>query len=247
MKKWISKIWMLAALLLAFGTFSTTAYGEEISVSLLCDEQVAAESSFSASLEYAGASFGSATTEVTYDPQVLEFRSCSGGDGFEAEEGLARISLSGGDGKAYLSCKIRFRALSEGESFITVTTADLTAADGTQLVAETRSVKVTVSAEVLEVSGENVMQEESGDAEGDSEGSSEENSEEVQHEGGLLGFFDWAKAGIEDGSFAAQAADGLHQFMEDLSIMEFLVLSLCVSLILLLMILLAAEKRKGKR
>ena len=239
MKKWMMRVWMLAVVLLASGIFCTTAYGDEISVTLICEEQVASGSSFSAALEYGGASFGAADVEISYDPDVLEFRSCSGGEGFAAEEGLACIRLSGGDGKNYLSCKIRFRALREGESFITVTTADLVSPDGSSLAAETRSVKVTVTAEAAEAAGSDVK----------AEPSAPENdkNEEVMPEGGLLGFCAWVKAGIEDGSFARQAEDGVKYFMEGLSAMEFLVLSLCVSLILLLLILLAAEKRRRKR
>jgi hypothetical protein len=235
MKKRILHIWLLAVLLAA-GAFCTTAYAEEISVSLVCEEQVAAGSSFSSALDYSGVSFGTAAIDVTFDPQVLEFRSCSGGEGFLTGEGAARITLNGGDGKSYLSCKIRFHALAEGESFITVTADSLTDFEGRELIAETRSVKVTVVPESLEVSGS-----------GTESGVYEEKQETVQAEGGLLGLYAWFKSGIEEGTFMQQAKVSLRGFIDGLSITEFLVLCLCVSVILLLSILLSAERRKGKR
>lgn len=242
MKKRILRVCLLAALLLALGPFGTTAYAEDISATLLCEEEAEAGSSFSAALEYRGDSLGSASIEVNYDPQILEFRSCSGGEGFAAEDGLVRIQLSAEGDRAYLSCKIRFHALAEGESFITVTASSLTNEAGEKLVAETRSVKVTVVPDAVEASGGDAVQEpETPDA------SVESSSDREVPDGGLLGLYAWVKEGIESGSFAAEAEESLRGFMEGLSVMEFLVLSLCVCLILLLLVLLAAEKRKGKR
>ena len=234
---------MAAVLMLLMTMLTTTAYGAEAAVAFSCDEVIGAGQSFSAALEYGGATFGTAAVEVTYDPDVLEFRSCSGGEGFEAEEGLAKISLNGGDGREYLSCKIRFHAVSEGESFITVTASSLYALDGTELVAETRSVKVKVLSEeeIMESADDS---ESIDDSPVDSEGAEKEDS---SAEGGLLGLWAWVKAGIEDGSFAESAAESLNHFMEGLSITEFLVLCLCVTVILLLLVLLAAEKGKGKK
>lgn len=226
---------MAAVLMLLMTMLTTTAYGAEAAVAFSCEEVIGAGQSFSAALEYGGATFGTAAVEVTYDPEILEFRSCSGGEGFEAEEGLAKISLNGGDGREYLSCKIRFHAVSEGESFITVTASSLYALDGAELVAETRSVKVKVLSE------EEIM----GDSSADSE--AEEKEDASPPEGGLLGIWAWVKAGVEDGSFAEAAGESLNRFMEGLSITEFLVLCLCVTVILLLLVLLAAEKGKGKK
>lgn len=233
---------MLTALMMLMCMLMTTAYGAEAAVAFSCDEMIGAGQSFSAALEYRGATFGTASVEVAFDPEILEFRSCSGGEGFEAEEGLVRISLNGGEGREYLSCKIRFRGLSEGESFITVTAGSLYALDGTELVAETRSVKVKVLSE------EEVMEAGGSDAES-SEMISSDGAEEAAPapEGGLLGLWSWLKAGVEDGSFAEAAEDSLHSFMDGLSITEFLVLCLCVTVILLLLVLLAAEKGKGKK
>ena len=235
---------MAAALMLLLAMPTTTAYGAEAAVAFSCDEVIGAGQSFSAALEYGGATFGTAAVEVTYDPAVLEFRSCSGGEGFEAEEGLAKISLTGGDGREYLSCKIRFHAVSEGESFITVTASSLYALDGAELVAETRSAKVKVLSEeeIMESADDS---ESIDDSSVDSEGVEKEETSSA--EGGLLGLWAWVKAGIEDGSFAESAAESLNRFMEGLSITEFLVLCLCVTVILLLLVLLAAEKGKGKK
>ncbi len=235
---------MAAALMLMMAMLTTTAYGAEAAVAFSCDEVIGAGQSFSAALEYGGAAFGTAAVEVTYDPAVLEFRSCSGGEGFEAEDGLAKISLSGGDGREYLSCKIRFHAVSEGESFITVAASSLYALDGTELVAETRSVKVKVLSEeeVMEFADDSESIEDSSVNPEDSE-----DEDGSSPESGLLGLWAWVKGGVEDGSFAASAGESLQHFMEGLSITEFLVLCLCVTVILLLLVLLAAEKGKGNK
>ena len=231
---------LLSLLLLAAMLFPAAAYGTEIQVSLNCEEQIRLDTSFSAALEYRGAAFAYADLEVTYDPAVLKFRSCSGGEGFEAQEGLARIHLDGGDGKTYLSCKIRFDALGEGESYITVTSAGMTDQDDTALIAETRSVKVSVLSELTEESGDS----EEGQPYDQSES---ENSAEAVPDGGLLGFWEWIKDGISSGEFLEKAGESYSGFMKGLSITEFLVLSLCGSVILLLAVLLAAERRKGKK
>lgn len=234
---------MLASVLILTALIPTTAYGAEAAVAFSCDEIIGAGQSFSAALEYGGATFGTAVLEVSYDPAILKFRSCSGGEGFAPEAGLAKITLSGGDGREYLSCKIRFHALSEGESFITVTASSISDLEGTALVAETRSVKVQVLSEeaMMEVGGNDVTGEEEPSSD------SEAGLDETSAQGGLMGFWAWLKAGISDGSIAKSAVDGINNFMEGLSSTEFLVLSLCVTTILMLLILLAAEKGKGKK
>ena len=235
---------LIAALLLLSLVVTATAYGTEASVFLECIEETAVETSFSAALEYRGATFRSATIEVTYDPDVLEFRSCSGGEGYSPEAGTARIQLDGGDGREYLSCKIRFHGAAAGESFITVTASDIVNTDGEELVAETRSVKVKVLSEEEMLLKAEELEAESDGAEGAAE--LENVSADNSAEGGLLGLFNQVKAGVSDGRYLKAAIDGYQNFMAGLSTVEFLVLSLCISIILLLLVLMAAGRKRGK-
>ena len=102
-------LFLLAVCVLLAGSFTTTAYGAEASVTLKSVEQIQEGDSFAAGLVYEGEDLVSATVEVTYDEEILEYRSCSGGEGF-AEGGLVRISLYDEEGTDALTCKIRFRA-----------------------------------------------------------------------------------------------------------------------------------------
>jgi len=137
-------LFLLAVCVLLAGSFTTTAYGAEASVTLKSVEQIQEGDSFAAGLVYEGEDLVSATVEVTYDEEILEYRSCSGGEGF-AEDGIVRISLYDVEGTDTFTCKIRFQGIAEGESFVTVTTAALRDVDGADVTAETRSVKVTVT------------------------------------------------------------------------------------------------------
>lgn len=245
MKKQLRRLRFLAVVLLLVSLFFTTAYGSEAEVSFACEETVAAGTSFSAALEYQGATFGTAICEVTYDADILKFSSCSGGEGFIAEEGMARIQFDGGDGRAYLSGKIRFRALAEGESFITVTTTGLQAADGTELVAETRSVKVTVVPEPQQV----VSPE-------DTAGSGNGQQPVASPETVLVAAPEAAPETVpEDGNASAITRAVIHgrELLRGLSETEFLLLALCTSVALLLIILLlpgafcSPRKRKSQK
>ncbi len=227
---------LAAAVMLLAGLLCTTAYGAEAAVILDCPEQAAPETSFSASLVYEGATFGTASVDVSYDPDILEFRSCSGGEGF-AEDGTAKVSLSGADGKVYLSCKLRFKALAEGETFITVTTSSLQDVDGNELVAETRSVKVLITPDAADESDSSMG---GTDASDDGETGTDVSGE------------DGAEAAEEDEIYILRIAkkaafrvlDGFAELFCQLSITEFLLFSMCVTVILLLLVLLAAEKRR---
>lgn len=219
---------VLAAVLILFaGLLTVTAYGAEAAVVLDCPEQVVPESSFSAALTYEGAAFGSASVEVSYDPELLEFRSCSGGEGF-AEDGIVRITLTGTEGKVYLSCKIRFKALAEGDSFITATTSAIQDAEGNELAAETRSVKVCITeaaAELYDKTAGNAVSGENADT--------EENVEEEDI---------YILRAVKDA--ALRVTDGFAALLNQLSVTEFILFSMCLTLILLLLILLAVERRR---
>ena len=136
---------------------------------------------------------------------------------------MVRISLYEQDGADSFVCKIRFRGLAEGESFITVTTASLKTAENEDVTAQTRSVKVkVVPAE------EKPAQEESAE---------EQPAEPETAEGD----------GAEEQDGDAMESS-LQNFLKGLSAVEFLVYCLCLTVILLLLVLLGAErgKRKGK-
>ena len=235
---------LFAAVLLLSLVVTATAYGTEASVFLECIEETAKGTSFSAALEYRGATFSGAVIEVTYDPEVLEFRSCSGGEGYSLEAGLAKIQLDGGDGREYLSCKIRFHGAAAGESFITVTASDMVNTDGQKLVAETRSVKVKVLSEEEMLQRAEELEAETQDSADKTE--QEDVSADHSADGGLLGLLYQVKEGFSDGTYLNAVADGYQNFMAGLSTMEFLVLSLCISIILLLLVLLAARRKRGK-
>ena len=216
MKKKI--LYLLSAVLLAAGMLTTTAYGAEAAVTLKSVESIAAEESFSVGADFYSPSvlLRSATLEVSYDDEILQFRNCSGGEGF-AEDGVVRISLYDVEGTGNFVCKIRFRALSPGDSFITVTTADLKDINGEDVTAETRAVKVTVTEKVN--SSEDAEQKEAGPENRDdsASGSEEENRKE---------------------------AVSLELFFHGLSDLEFLGFCICLTVIILLLVLLAAERRK---
>ncbi len=223
---------LAAAIMLAAGMFTAIAYGAEAAVSLEGPEQAAPDSSFTVALHYDGDTFTAASAEVTYDPEILEFRSCSGGEGF-AEDGLAKITLSGGDGKVYLSCKLRFKALKEGESFITVTTSSLQNAEEEELVAETRSIKVLVTeaAAAEDDTSESHTPGEDADADESGTAGDEEEKEEIY-------ILTVAKKAAE------RVFSGFSDLFAQLSTAEFLLFSMCVTVILLLLVLLAAGKRR---
>lgn len=216
----------LPAVLLAVLLLTTTAYGAEAAVTVRCTEEIAAGESFAVGLAYEspGLSLDTASVEVSYDEKVLEFRSCSGGEGF-AENGLVRIRLHEEEGADSLVCKIRFRGLTEGESFITVTTSSLKAADGTEVTAQTRSVKVKVTEAMAEP---------------------EYDGGEPEPEAGVQD--DETTAEPEGNTDAQRETYSLQTFLDGLSAVEFLLYCICMTLILLLLVLLAAKggKRKGK-
>lgn len=211
-------LFLLAVCVLLAGSFTTTAYGAEASVTLKSVEQIQEGDSFAAGLVYEGEDLVSATVEVTYDEEILEYRSCSGGEGF-AEGGLVRISLYDGEGTDTLTCKIRFRGIAEGESFVTVTTAALRDSEDHEIIAETQSVKVTVTEakepEINRDPGEIVAE--------DMESDHPSGKQDVQKE-----------------------TITLQQFMEGLSEYEFLGFCICLSVIVLLLVLLAAQRGKRK-
>ena len=223
-------LFLLAAVVLLAGMFVTSAYGAEADVLLDCPEQVAPGSSFSAALLYEGDTFTAANVEVTYDPEILEFRSCNGGEGF-AEDGSAKITLNGADGKVYLSCKLRFKALKEGESFLTVSTVSLQNVNEEELIAQTRSVKVLVTAEAEESAADSAEDEgETGEERGD--GSDDEGDGEEIY---ILTVLKTA---------ADRVFTGFTELVTQFSVTEFLLFSLCITVILLLLVLLAVDKRR---
>lgn len=246
MKKWFRRVFTtFLVVCLAF----STAYAKKADVSVMVESPAEAElgTSFSAALMYEGAEFGTASVEISYDDKLLEYRSCSGGQAF-ADDGVVRISLDGGDGKVYLSCKVRFKAIGEGESFLTVTTASIADSDGKALSAQTDSVKVCV-VEASEAAGTDGADSADGlDSAADAanaDGSDGETS--ADDAGGLASIFNksedvYAVQVVKEASL--RVVDGFAEMFRQFSVTEFLLFSMCMTVILLLLILLAAEKRR---
>lgn len=254
MKKWFRRVFMtFLVVCLAF----STAYAKKTDVSVMVESPAEAElgTSFSAALMYEGAEFGTASVEISYDDKLLEYRSCSGGQAF-ADDGVVRISLDGGDGKVYLSCKVRFKAIGEGESFLTVTTASLADSEGKALSAQTESVKIDVVEAAANASSDGAGgTDESADADG-AEGA--DGNADVASDGaggsddaGLLSGI-LSKISKIENVYAVQVVkeaslrvvDGFAEMFRQFSVTEFLLFSMCMTVILLLLILLAAEKRR---
>lgn len=260
MKKWFRRVFMtFLVVCLAF----STAYAKKADVSVMVESPAEAElgTSFSAALMYEGAEFGTVSVEISYDDKLLEYRSCSGGQAF-ADDGVVRISLDGGDGKVYLSCKVRFKAIGEGESFLTVTTASLADSEGKALSAQTESVKIDVVEAAAAASTDGAGGAgESADADGanstdGSEGAdgstdvASDGADGSADAGGLSGILSkirkienvYAVQVVKEASL--RVVDGFAEMFRQFSVTEFLLFSMCMTVILLLLILLAAEKRR---
>lgn len=230
----------------------STAYAKKADVSVMVESPAEAElgTSFSAALMYEGAEFGTASVEISYDDKLLEYRSCSGGQAF-ADDGVVRISLDGGDGKVYLSCKVRFKAIGEGESFLTVTTASLADSEGKALSAQTESVKIDVVEAAATASSDGAGgTDESADADGAVSTDGTEGAGGSDDAGLLSGIL--SKISKIENVYAVQVVkeaslrvvDGFAEMFRQFSVTEFLLFSMCMTVILLLLILLAAEKRR---
>lgn len=249
MKKWFRRVFMtFLVVCLAF----STAYAKKADVSVMVESPAEAElgTSFSAALMYEGAEFGTASVEISYDDKLLEYRSCSGGQAF-ADDGVVRISLDGGDGKVYLSCKVRFKAIGEGESFLTVTTASLADSEGKALRAQTESVKIDVVEAAAAASTDGAGgTDESADADGVVSTDGADGAGGSDDAGLLSGIL--SKISKIENVYAVQVVkeaslrvvDGFAEMFRQFSVTEFLLFSMCMTVILLLLILLAAEKRR---
>lgn len=244
MKKWFRRVFMtILVVCLAF----STAYAKKADVSVMVESPAEAElgTSFSAALMYEGAEFGTASVEISYNDKLLEYRSCSGGQAF-ADDGVVHISLDGGDGKVYLSCKVRFKAIGEGESFLTVTTASLADSEGRALSAQTESVKI----DVVEADADGAASTDGAEGADGSADVASDDADGSADAGGLSGIL--SKISKIENVYAVQVVkeaalrvvDGFAEMFRQFSVTEFLLFSMCMTVILLLLILLAAEKRR---
>lgn len=158
---------LLAACLISAAGMAADVYaeGERIAAELEGGGSFPVGKTFSLTLRYTGEELAEAGAEVSYDEDLLEFISCDGDEVYCDERGMIRLLLTAeedekdgagkgadrasGDGPdgapSALSCKIRFQVIAEGEGFITATTTRLTAEDGREYSAQTRSVKVTLT------------------------------------------------------------------------------------------------------
>ena len=132
--------------------FADAAYAAgEVSAKLEGGGEVPAEETFSVVLTYEGENLREIISEITYDADLLEFRSCSGGEAFEKEAGILQLQMTADeDNEAVCTAKLRFRGITPGEGFVTAAASRITADDGSELTAQTRSVKIVVTEEVEE-------------------------------------------------------------------------------------------------
>lgn len=195
--------------------FADAAYAAgEVSAILEGGGEVPAKETFSVVLTYEGENLREIISEISYDADLLEFRSCSGGEAFEKEAGLLQIQMTAeeeDESPTVFTSKLRFRGLSTGEGFVTATASRITADDGSELTAQTRSVKILVTEEAA-------AQEENEKHAGNNE----------------------AEGVTEPG----ESANPVQEFLHGLSVTEFEIYCLCLTVILLLLILLDAERRK---
>ena len=129
--------------------FADAAYAAgEVSAKLEGGGEVPAEETFSVVLTYEGENLREIISEITYDADLLEFRSCSGGEAFEKEAGILQLQMTAEeDNEAVCTAKLRFRGITPGEGFVTAAASRITAEDGRELTAQTRSVKIIVTEE----------------------------------------------------------------------------------------------------
>lgn len=134
--------------------FSDAAYAAgEVGAKLEGGGEVPAEETFSVVLTYEGENLREIISEITYDADLLEFRSCSGGEAFEKEAGRLQIQMTAEEEEespTVCTAKLRFRGITQGEGFVTAEASRITADDGSELTAQTRSVKIIVTEEVEE-------------------------------------------------------------------------------------------------
>lgn len=129
--------------------FADAAYAAgEVSAKLEGGGEAPAEETFSVVLTYEGEKLREIISEITYDADLLEFRSCSGGEAFEKEAGILQLQMTAEeDNEAVCTAKLRFRGITPGEGFVTAAASRITAEDGRELTAQTRSVKIIVTEE----------------------------------------------------------------------------------------------------
>ena len=131
--------------------FSDAAYAAgEVGAKLEGGGEVPAEETFSVVLTYEGENLREIISEITYDADLLEFRSCSGGEAFEKEAGLLQIQMTAEEeeeGQTVCIAKLRFRGITQGEGFVTASASRITADDESELATQTRSVKIIVTEE----------------------------------------------------------------------------------------------------
>lgn len=195
--------------------FADAAYAAgEVSAKLEGGGEVPAEETFSVVLTYEGENLREIISEITYDADLLEFRSCSGGEAFEKEAGILQLQMTADEedeSTTVFTAKLRFRGITPGEGFVTAAASRITAEDGRELTAQTRSVKIIVTEEAA--------------AQEENEKTADNNAAESVTEPG-------------------ERANPVQEFLRGLSVTEFEVFCLCLTVILLLLILLAAERGK---
>ncbi|MGN0715559.1 MAG: hypothetical protein ACI4LN_07025 [Anaerovoracaceae bacterium] len=198
----------LLLMMMTLMLFSDAAYAAgEVGAKLEGGGEVPAEETFSVVLTYEGENLREIISEISYDADLLEFRSCSGGEAFEKEKGILQIQMTAeeeDESPAVFTAKLRFCGLTQGEGFVTAAASRITADDGSELTAQTRSVKIIVTEKVEEQPKTSVS--------------------DVDNESG-------------------QNTDLIQEFLHGLSVTEFEIYCLCLTVILLLLILLVGERR----
>lgn len=147
---------ILSVCLMTLMLFADAAYAaEEVGAKLEGGGEVTAEETFSVVLTYEGENLREIISEIEYDDSMLEFRSCSGGEAFRKKAGILQIQMTAeeaDESTTVFTAKLRFRGITPGEGFVTAAASRITAEDGSELTAQTRSVKVIVTEPIAESS-----------------------------------------------------------------------------------------------
>lgn len=136
----------LTAVLLIFAIFNIcadNAYADTANITISGGGTFEKRDTVTITLKYTGADFGSATANVTYDPDVLEYVSCSGAEA-GGSGGTVKLTMANGSGASSLSCKLTFKAKKVGKTTVQVSTVDIYNFDMEELSAGSKATIVTV-------------------------------------------------------------------------------------------------------
>lgn len=92
---------------------------------------------------YSGATFGKATTTLSYDPSVLKYKGCSGGTGPQSASGVVSVITGDGSQRKSLTVTVQFEAIKVGTTNISFS-HDVVNYDFQPLSVSSKTVSVSV-------------------------------------------------------------------------------------------------------